>query len=389
MRWLPLVVLAGCSFSHGSAPLTSDAQTSDDDGSVVMDPDAGGVVEIDAPPPDPTRVRAIALSGAQVIGGPHANFPLLVSLSATWLRPRANGGDVSRADGFDIYFSSDQAGAMKLAHEVESYVPASGELIAWVKVPSLTASTTIYIHYGDPGLTTDPQNVAGVWSANYQGVFHLDSAVDSTGKNTAAAMTSGTVAGRIGKARSFDGADDVIDLGSASAIDNLFSGGGTAEAWFYATTWGESSHGRIFDKGHDTGWSLWVDNVEVQQSMGFLHGGGGNSWGFWSSPAQSVTLNAWHHVAVVYNKNTSGNNATLYLDGSAVTTTRIDNPSGTMDDDSSHSLGAGNRAATDRAFEGMLDELRLSSSTRSAGWIETGFRNQSSPGTFYTVSAPL
>jgi hypothetical protein len=385
MRWLPLVLLAGCSFPHGSPPLTDDARTSDDDGSVVIDADAA----IDAPPPDPRHVRAIAVTGAQVIGGPHASFPLLVSLTETWLRPRANGGDVNGADGFDIFFSSDEAGAMKLAHEVESYVPVSGELIAWVKVPSLAPSTTIYIHYGDPARTTDPQDVAAVWSSGYQGVLHLDSDLDSTGKNTASAATSGTVAGRIGKARSFDGADDVIDLGSANAIDNLFAGGGTAEAWFYATTWGESSHGRIFDKGHTDGWSLWVNNVEVQQSMGFLHGGGGSSWGFWSSPAQSVTLNAWHHVAVVYNKNASGNNATIYLDGIAVTTTRVDNPSGTMDNDSSQVLGAGNRTATDRAFEGMLDELRLSSTSRSAGWIETEVRNQTNPGAFYSVSAPL
>lgn len=388
MRWLPLVVLAGCSFPHGSPPLTTDGQTGGDDGSIV-DPDSGSA-EIDAAPPDPRRVRSIAASGAQVIGGPHTNFPLLVTLQTTWLRARASGGDVNRADGFDIFFSADQAGTMKLAHEVERYEPTTGELIAWVKVPSLTASTKIYIHYGDPALTTDPQSVAAVWSEGFQGVFHLDAVADSTGKNPAAvAMTSGTVAGRIDMARSFNGANDLIDLGSANAIDNLFAGGGTAEAWFYATTWGEASHGRIFDKGHDNGWSLWIDNVEVQQSMGFLHGGGANSWGFWSSPAQSVTLNAWHHVAVVYNKNSAANNATIYLDGSAVTTTRVDNPTGTMDDDGGHELGAGNRTALDRAFEGQLDELRLSSQMRSAGWIETEFRNQNNPGAFYTVSAPL
>lgn len=386
MRWLPLIVLAGCSFPHGSPSLTTDGQTGDD-GSIV---DSGSATEIDAPPPDPRRVRAIAVSGAQVIGGPHANFPLLVAGQATWLRARANGGDVNRADGFDIFFSADQAGAMKLAHEVERYDATTGDLIAWVKVPSLTASTTIYIHYGDPALTTDPQSVTAVWSEGFQGVFHLDAVADSTGKNPATtAMTSGTVAGRIDMARSFDGNTNLVNLGSATAIDNLFAGGGTAEAWFYATTWGEASHGRIFDKGHDTGWSLWVDNVEVQQSIGFLHGGGGNSWGFWSSPASSVTLNAWHHVAVVYNKSSAANNATIYLDGSAVTTTRIDEPNGAMDDDGAHELGAGNRTAIDRAFEGQLDELRLSGSARSAGWIDTEVRNQSNPGAFYTVSAPL
>lgn len=36
-------------------------------------------------------------------------------------------------------------------------------------------------------------------------------------------------------------------------------------------------------------------------------------------------------------------------------------------------------------FTGQLDELRVSSTVRTAGWIQTEYRNQSSPQTFYSV----
>ena len=48
-----------------------------------------------------------------------------------------------------------------------------------------------------------------------------------------------------------------------------------------------------------------------------------------------------------------------------------------------------NTDAGGRTFAGILDEMRLSSVARSDGWLVTQFRNQSSPSTFYTVSAPL
>jgi hypothetical protein len=35
----------------------------------------------------------------------------------------------------------------------------------------------------------------------------------------------------------------------------------------------------------------------------------------------------------------------------------------------------------------ILDEVRVSNIARSAGWISTEYRNQSAPGTFYTVGA--
>ncbi len=377
-----VLALAACKFDHG---VTNDAGGPDHNGDGAPMDD---YVRSDAPPGP--RVRRLDIDDARVIGGTHVDFPVLVSIAAPWLKTRESGGDVARADGFDIHFSLDQGGAMQLAHEVELFAGDTGTLIAWVKIPALAPSSVFYIHYGDPALATDPQNVAAVWSGGFQAVFHLDAIADASGRNTQlTSATSGAAAGVIDAACAFDGNDDNIDIGSGAAVANLFAAGGSAEAWFFAETWGEDQHGRLFDKGHTNGWSLWVNNSERAASIGFLHGTASGGWGYWNTSANSVTLNAWHHIAVVYNKSSSANDAVFYLDGALATSAVIDVPSGTMVSDGTQDLRSGNRSVGDRAFDGLLDELRLSSVVRSAGWIATEVKNQTEPAAFFSISGEL
>lgn len=375
-----VLALSACNFDHGVAPGAGGSGGPDAASGDGRPGDGGSAA----------RVRVLDIDDARVIGGPHTDFPVLVSITAPWLRTVANGGSVARADGFDIHFSSDQGGTMQLAHEVERYAADTGTLIAWVKLPALAATSVLYLHYGDPALTADPQNVHAVWSGGYEAVFHLDAIADSVGKNTqVSSATSGAGTGSIAAAVQFDGADDNIDMGSATAIDELFAGGGTAEGWFFAETWGEAQHGRLFDKGHVSGWSLWVNNDERAASVGFLHGTASGGWGYWNTAANTASLNAWHHVAVVYNKASSANDPVFYIDGNLVTSALLDVPSGTMVSDGAQTLRSGNSAGLDRAFDGRLDELRLSSSVRSAGWITTAYKNQAEPAMFFAIGPEL
>ena len=122
--------------------------------------------------------RLIDITDAQVSAGPHANFPVLSSMTLTDLRTTANGGDVTDAQGDDIIFT-DGDGATQFAHEVETYTATTGALIAWVRVSSMAAASTFYIYYGNSAVTTFQGNVVssgvtGVWDANYKGVWHLN-----------------------------------------------------------------------------------------------------------------------------------------------------------------------------------------------------------------------
>jgi hypothetical protein len=386
MRWLAVLALGACSFSPGA--LTSDAQPVAD---VRVDDTPSIDAAVDAAVPD-GHVRRIDLVDAKIRGGPHTNFPVLISLTASWLLDKANGGDVTRPDGFDIYFSADAAGATRLAHDVELYDPAGGTLVSWVRIPSLAAQSVLYIHYGSRTITTDQQDVAAVWSQGYVLVVHMNGTGDASANAAqVVGVTSGQAAGRVGPARIFNGDDDYIDAGSDAPLDDIFTGGGTAEAWFNATGWGEGSRGRLFDKGGNNGWIFYLYNTNSRATLAFFHGSTGTTAGTWLAPDGSIALDAWHHVAVVYNKDLVANLPNLYINGVLQTTLTVVNvPSTAMDSDAAATLYLGTNAnAGDRTFHGLLDEMRMSSVPRSTAWLQTQYANQSDPATFYTISAPL
>jgi hypothetical protein len=386
MRWLPVLFLGACSFSPGSysGNGSSDARM---DTMPTSDADTDAILDSFVAPVYP--VRMIDIDDTKVAGGPHVDFPVLVSISGAWLKSKANGGDVQRDDGFDIYFSAEQSGATKLAFEVESYDEAAGTLLAWVKIPSLVATTTFYIHYGDPAITTNQAMAPAVWSGGYELVTHMTTSADATGKAAVVnASTGAATAGRIGSALTFNGTTHAIDYGSDAEVDNVFTAGGALEAWISPASAGEAGYGRILSKENMTGWLFTVDNNNVTSSFSFQHNGSTEAGG-WSGPASTLAMNVWHQIIVVYNKDDAANNAVLYVDGASVTSTRFIDAAGTMQSDADSTLYVGNRPAGDRAFNGLIDEVRVSSVSRSSDWIGTQYRNQSDPGTFLTVGTAL
>lgn len=375
MRWgLLWTLLFGCSFDHGT----------------VLD---GGTTGDDAPDgPLLAHTRLIDITDGQVIDGPHPNFPLLVSLSALWLKSAAAGGPVASDQGFDIVFSADRGGTQRLVHEVEAYRGMTGDLVAWVKLPALEPTTTLYIHYGDPMIATSQESPAEVWSG-YAGVWHLganlrDSRTAVTGANTG----SVDVDARIDRGRSFDGMDDQIDFGSATAVDSMFAAGGSVEAWLRPRTFGGAARGRIFDKSDantgETGWIFSVDNANSTSSVLFSRGGTGLD-GFWGAPTNSIVLNTWTHVALVYDSSAPTTPPVIYLNGQPVVVTPLGNLTGVVRSDDAMQLRLGGRLATDRTFDGLLDEARVSKVPRSTGWFDTQYRNQNQPLVFYSISDEL
>ena len=126
----------------------------------------------------------LTIESARVSGASdHSNFPVLISLTDSVLATTgADGGNVENPNGWDISFRASD-GITKLDFEVEKYTssPGSGTLVAWVRIPTLSTSadTDIYIYYGNPDVACSQENPAGVWGANYKGVWHLNE--DPTG----------------------------------------------------------------------------------------------------------------------------------------------------------------------------------------------------------------
>ena len=154
------------------------------------------------------------------------NFPVLINRTDVDWKDTANGGHVAQLDGGDILFTASD-GTTKLAHEIEKYTPTTGELVAWVQVPSLSAvtDTEIYIYYGNAGCA-DQWDINGTWDSDYKMVQHLQETsgdhLDSTQYGNDGTPHGGVIQGTAGKidgADDFDGVDDHIACGNDTSLN--------------------------------------------------------------------------------------------------------------------------------------------------------------------------
>ncbi|MCW5977378.1 MAG: DUF2341 domain-containing protein [Bryobacteraceae bacterium] len=337
--------------------------------------------------------KAIVIQGGKVSGGPHANFPVLVQLYGD-----ANLAASARNDGSDILFTLNDH-ATKLDHEIELFDRASGKLTAWVRVPSLSgaANTTLYMYYGNSG-AANQQNPSGVWDANYVGVWHL-----GNGDSTAASFYKDSSGGNHGTmtdakgnatntpAAAADGmafagdSDGRIRMATAAALNNLAANGMTVEIWAQADSRNRGySWPRLVDKNNETsgGWKLYRNG-----SGAFLFS---SRWSdldqWWQAGTLDKTTPAY--MAVAYDGSSGTNDPAMYKDGQRLTiTSRSARPSGTLNADASVPLAFANQANGNRAFDGLLDEVRISKTIRSDGWIQTTYNAIKSPETFLSAGS--
>ena len=113
-------------------------------------------------------------------------------------------------------------GTTVLPLEIEQYDHATGALAVWVRVPALAPHTRLWLYAGGSSGAVATGDATPVWDpARYQAVWHmsdgeLGTVRDSTGAgedlvaNTVSAAPAGAD-GTVGRARQFDGNDDVIE----------------------------------------------------------------------------------------------------------------------------------------------------------------------------------
>lgn len=95
----------------------------------------------------------------------------------------------------------------------------------------------------------------------------------------------------------------------------------------------------------------------------------------------TVTTGNWYQVVMVVDRNAG--KLRLFVNGTMEDEDDIvsDDP---FDPSSSYRLVIGARTLPLYFFGGVIDEVRLSATSRNAGWIETSYNNQGDPGTFLT-----
>ena len=330
--------------------------------------------------------KQVSIDAAQVMGGsPLANFPVMIRfMGATAdlnLRTFAYGGHVENSNGYDIIFTSDQAGLTQLNHQIESYNPVTGEYVAWVRIPSLSNSvnTSIYMYYGNCAISVNP-STTGVWNSDFDAVYPLhndfnDATVNGrTGTNTGSTDLSPAL---IGDGQTF-GMNDYVQVPSSS----ISIAKGTLSIWCYAS----SFSGTQYMFGHTSVPNNWLDRIQLYVDNTNV---GGLNLGFGDTHALEqniVTLapNVWNYVVLSWN----GTMCSVYVNG-VLEHTEGYTGFGTLQ--SYLDIGNDGRATAGRneGWKGGLDHARLSNEIFNGNWIQTEYNNQRTGSTFYTVGAEL
>ncbi|NHJ13847.1 MAG: DUF2341 domain-containing protein [Candidatus Thorarchaeota archaeon] len=305
------------------------------------------------------------------------NFPLLVDIFDADLKTKCQN------DGDDIIFKSGDAA---LPHELELFEPnynsTHAHLVAWVKVDlSSTADTTITMYYGSSE-ASNQENPEMVWDTGYVGVWHFsestggtDAIEDSTfyqnhGTDTGSPSFGST--GAIGNAISFDGENYILVSNSPSL--NSFTNQITLEAWTRADSYEWESC--IFAKGgEDTGaLSLFYWRSTGTNDVRF------NLDGVTSGSVETgvgVTRNDWMHVVLTYD----GSVIRVYTDG----VMSYSNPYSGNVISNSQDFFIASETDYDDNFLGLIDEARISNIAKTQERIQTEYRNQNDPSSFYSV----
>jgi hypothetical protein len=314
--------------------------------------------------------RTITVDASQV-NGTQTNFPLLIRIASD-----SSIASKAQASGNDIVFTDNASN--RLDHEIESYNTTSGALVAWVRIPTLsnTTNTVLSLYYGNPN-ATNQQNPTGVWDSNYNVVYHLNengtapTFNDSTSNALFASAwpgnanaTNGQVAGA--QNLSYYGAD------TRNSKNITSSGYWTVEGWVNPGVL--NPYSAFLGQNIGSGNSIFVG----------VDGGTGAHWyvlgaglGGDSGIAQPGT-GIWTHLVIAY----SGNNMTLYVNGSPAHTY-----TGTP---TNHTPAIFALVSSGDAYtQAKLDEVRFSTTARSAQWIQTEYNNMKTGSTMVTMSGGL
>ena len=316
-----------------------------------------------------------------VTPGDLAGFPLLVQIADPSNDVFANAASPS---GLDVVFTKAN-GVTTLPREIERYSSATGQLDAWVKTDvSRSAATKLYMYYNGPAAPGS----AATWDASYQMVQHLQENtaaagghLDSTANaNHGTPYSSTTIAnlhtpsGQINGGVSLDGANDRVQVADSASLD--ITGALTIEAWVRPDV---SKTAEMFMKGTGGG----------AEACEFFQGGNRIYWRLNNnaktiSSAATMAIGGWNHVVATYDPSLPSANMKLFVNGAQDTNTG-DYTAALVTNSLPFVIGA---YPDDRyAFDGLIDEVRISDVARDADWVAASYNNQANTATYQGAAA--
>jgi prepilin-type N-terminal cleavage/methylation domain-containing protein len=334
----------------------------------------------------------LTISSSNIYGNV-TNFPVYVNLanlpSGFFSAVQSNGADIR---------VTDSSGLTELPFELVSIntVARTGQL--YFKAPSLSISTDaeFYIYFGHATATAYAANATygrnNVWTENFIAVYHLEETQAGTATNDLYVDSTGG---------GNDGDDFITATGKLGKI-------GSGQEFNDATSDRIRLPNTTLDGRTNVTLSFWY-RTNTNDSMTILSGarsGQFNEYLFWfkdrneleffshGDPRVNFSIinindDVWRHYVSI--RDDTNNQTRLYLNGTE------DNQSPATDSMTTLSIASGGLfigadqdsvgGSFDEWLDGELDELRLASVVRSAGWVANEYVNQDSPSSFYSVGA--
>jgi len=314
------------------------------------------------------------------VAGNLINFPVIIDIVDTDVK------NSSQSNGDDIVFT-DYYGN-QLNHEIELYDDGTGELVCWVNVTSLssTQNTLLYMYYGNPGCSNQ-ENPAGVWDSHYLMVHHMKDITTSTledstvnnhdGTKRASGEPAHTSNGILDGAQDFDGSDDYVSIPHDASL-NLEDTDFTITAWLNPDTGGAAE--RFISKRDMSvveGWHLERESGGTLRCLAWQ--GASNKVDLIGG---SITTGSWHYT--VFKRD--GDSWYALLDDSIVASTTDSDPIVTTTESVLFGAVSSSSGPTS-LFDGLLDEIHISDTSRNSSWLTTEYNNQLNPSTFHSFGS--
>jgi hypothetical protein len=311
-------------------------------------------------------------------------FPVTVFLTATAGEEVFTELDAD-ADYMKVAFTKDD-GTTELYAECELFDVSEQKAIYHISkdgwVISNTVDTDFYMYYdNDHADNTDYigaiDTTAGgnVWDTNFKAVHHLKDATTSTVKDSTANNNDGAkqaanepieTDGKVGKAQDFDGSNDyILTAGQITDWTKDF----TISGWIKPDVVNIEQALMGYGHGNETPYYSWAAYLNLTHFMFTAYNGTNRT----ITSDYTAQANVGFYVTIVYDGDSSSNNASIYINGALDKTGTVITELRT-DAYNRISIGA-SWNGTNRFMNGVIDEVRISNVTRTADWIKATYNS--------------
>ncbi|MGD1047645.1 MAG: LamG-like jellyroll fold domain-containing protein [Candidatus Krumholzibacteriaceae bacterium] len=232
---------------------------------------------------------------------------------------------------------------------------------------------------------TSPSDVTYAWSRlpqemsagdNTAALWHFNEGSGTTTADASPNVNTGTISGatwtmgRFGSGLDFNGTNAYVQVAPATSLD--MTGDLTLEAWIYPRVLNKLDH-VIMTKRDENGTCNYQMYINSDNDGLSFYAGGAPEY---QEAGLVPTLNQWNYVAIVR----SGTTLTFYLNGQ---TAQMEGPPSLAVNTEPLQIGCRSVGGTSEAFNGLIDEVRVTNRALAPGEIADDYRQDLEAGTYY------